>query len=109
MAEALVDRRRSRRHEVRVPVVLTGTDEAGRDFFDRAEIISVSQHGARLRTRFLLKVGTAIKLLLPNKNETKRLRVVWRSEAGSFEAGLVGVEFLDPNDFWDVSILPVRD
>ncbi len=106
MAESPKERRRSRRHEVRIPVVLRGTDEGGRDFFDRSEIISLSQHGARLRTRFLLKVGTQVKLQLPSEHETKRLRVVWRGDAASFEMGLMGVEFVDPNDSWGVGILP---
>ena len=99
------DRRRSERHDVRVQVVMRSTDEEGRDFFDRSEIISVDQNGARLRTRFRLKVGSEFELQLPDTNATKRLRVVWRGDKGSFEAGLVGAEFVDPNDSWDDKIL----
>ncbi len=106
MAEAPKERRRSRRHEVRIPVVLRGTDEAGRNFFDRGEIVSVSQHGARIRTRFLLKVGTRFELQLSRENQAKCLRVVWRGDAGSFEIGMMGAEFVNPNESWDVGILP---
>ncbi len=106
MAKRPVDRRRSRRQEVRIEVVLRSTDEKGRDFFDRSEIISVDRHGARLRTRFRLKVGTEFELQLPGEDKTKRLRVVWRGDAGSFEAGLVGAEFVSPDDSWDDKTLP---
>ncbi len=99
------DRRRSPRHETRIQVVVRSTDEEGRDFFDRSEVVSLDQHGARLRTRFRLKVGTVIELQLPGGGGTKRLRVVWRGDAGSFEAGFVGVEFADPNDSWDNEML----
>src|SRR5712692_3130643 len=101
------DRRRSERHDVQLQVVLRSTDEAGRDFFDRSEVISVDQHGARLRTRFRLKVGTEFELQLPREPKAKRLRVVWRGDAGSFETGLVGAEFVDPNDAWDDETLHV--
>jgi hypothetical protein len=99
------ERRRSQRHDVQMQVVLRSTDEAGRDFFDRSEIVSIDQHGARLRTRFRLKVGTEFELQLPGTNTPKRLRVIWRGDAGSFEAGLMGAEFVDPNDSWDDRIL----
>ena len=87
-------------------VVLRSTDEEGRDFFDRSEVVSIDRHGARLRTRFRLKLGTEFELQLPGKNRPKRLRVVWRGDAGSFEAGLMGAEFVEPSDSWDELVLP---
>ena len=105
MSRSASDRRRSRRHDVRIPVVLRGKDEEGRDFFSRSEIVSVDQFGALIRARFLLKVGTQIELLLPGEQQPKRLRVVWRGDTKSFETGLVGTEFIDPNDSWDATLL----
>jgi len=52
-----------------------------------------------------LKVGTQIELLLPGEQQPKRLRVVWRGDTESFETGLVGTEFIDPNDTWDATLL----
>lgn len=108
MTQRPVDRRRSQRQGVRITVVLRSSDEVGRDFFDRSEIISLDRHGARLRTRFQLKVGTEFELQMPGEPQTKRLRVVWRGDAGSFEAGLVGAEFVDPNDSWDEKLFSVE-
>lgn len=85
--------------------VLRSTDEEGRDFFDRSEVVSIDEHGARLRTRFRLKLGTEFDLQLPGKDKPKRLRVVWRGDAGGFEAGLMGAEFVEPGDSWDEIIL----
>jgi hypothetical protein len=38
------DRRRSARQDVKIQVVLRSTDEGGRDFFDRSEVISVDRN-----------------------------------------------------------------
>lgn len=107
MIEEPAERRRSQRHDVRIEVVLRSTDEEGRDFFDRSEVVSVDQHGARLRSRFRLKVGTEFELQLPGEKKARRLRVVWRGDAGSYETGLMGAEFVDPNDAWDEDTLRV--
>lgn len=99
------ERRRSKRLPVQIPVILRGNDAAGRGFFDRAELVSVAAHGARMRTRFELAVGTEVEVLMPDQNTTKRLRVVWRGDVGGFEEGLVGVELADPKDRWDIEEL----
>ncbi len=88
-----------------MPALLTGTDEAGRHFFDRGEVLFIDQRGARIRTRILLKIGAEVQVQLPNENETRNLRVVWRGEAGGFEAGMAEVEFLDPRETWNVETL----
>lgn len=102
------DRRRSERVPVRIPVVLKGTDLSGRDFFDRTEVVSADGHGARLRTRFALKVGSDVEVQLPSEKTSKRLHVVWRGEAGTLYEGMIGVEFLDPNDSWNIETLKVQ-
>lgn len=93
---------------VQIPVVLQGTDAAGRRFFDRTEVVSIDAHGGRARTRFLLKVGAEITILLPTEDNAKRLRVVWRGEADSFYEGMVGLEFADPDESWDLERLRAR-
>ncbi len=105
MAEKPVDRRRTPRQEVRAPVLVRSTDEGGRDFFERNEVLSVDRHGVRFRTRFRLKVGSEVDLQLLGQDGAKRMRVIWRGDTGSFEADLVGAEFVNPNDFWDEEAL----
>jgi len=108
MLERPSDRRRSPRHDTQIEVVLRSTDEAGRDFFDRSEIISIDQHGARLRTRFRLRIGTEFEVQLPGEPGPKRLRVIWRGDAGSFEVGLMGAEFVNPDDGWSAATLSAQ-
>ena len=108
MAESSSDRRRSERVPVRIPVVLKGTDSTGRDFFDRTEVVSADGHGARMRTRFALKVGSDVEVQLPPEKTSRRLRVVWRGEAGTLYEGMIGVELLDPNDSWNIETLKAQ-
>ncbi len=98
------DRRRSQRVSSQIPIVLKGSDAAGRGFFDRAEILSVDQHGARIRTRFQLKVGSEVEVHLPSNEAPKRVRVVWRGGVGSFEEGMVGIELVDPKESWNIDL-----
>lgn len=102
------DRRRHIRLPVQIPVVLRGTDAAGRDFFDRAEVVSIDERGGRVRTRFFLKVGAEVTIQLPSEENTKRLRVVWRGEAGSFYEGMIGVELVEPDATWNLETLRAR-
>ena len=107
-ASSAAERRRSRRLPVQMPVVLRGTDAAGRDFFDRTEVVSIDERGARVRTRFLLNPGAVISVQLQTEEEAKAMRVVWRGEAGSFYEGMVGMEFVEPTEFWNLESLRAR-
>ena len=93
---------------VQIPVVLRGKDSAGRDFFDRAEVVSIDERGARAHSRFLLNIGAEVTIELPGEKDLKRMRVVWRGEADSFYAGVVGLEFADQQETWDLENLKVR-
>lgn len=105
MVETPPDRRRFRRVTLQTSAVLKGTDTSSRDFFERTEIVSFDQRGARVRTRFLLAPGSEVEVQLATEKEPKRLRVVWRGEPETLFAGLVGLELADPNDTWDPSTL----
>ncbi|MBZ5514104.1 MAG: PilZ domain-containing protein [Acidobacteriia bacterium] len=102
------ERRRFGRLPVRMPVVLRGCDAAGREFFDRAEIVSIDERGARAQTRFQLQTGAEVTVELPAKDRPRRMRVVWSAEAASFYEGMVGLEFVDADDSWDLESLRLR-
>jgi hypothetical protein len=102
------ERRRHTRLTVRMPVVLRGTDAAGRDFFERAEVVSIDQRGGRARTRFFLRVGEEVTLQAPEEEKAKRMRVVWRGEPGDFYEGLIGLEFVEAEESWNLESLRVR-
>ncbi len=93
---------------VQIPVVLRGKDSSGRDFFDRTEVVSIDERGARVQARFLLDVGAEVSIELAGEKSLKRMRVVWRGEADGFYAGMLGLEFANPQDTWDVENLKVR-
>jgi hypothetical protein len=99
------DRRRSKRLAVQTPAVLRGKDASSREFFDRAEIVSFDQRGARLQTRFLLVPSSEVEVQLATEAEPKRLRVVWRGDPETPFEGLVGLELVDPNDNWSAATL----
>ena len=91
-----------------MPVILRGTDTAGRDFFDRAEVVSVDERGGRARTRFLLKVGAEVTIQVPSEDKTKRMRVIWQGEAGSFQEAMIGLEFVEAVEAWNLESLRAR-
>jgi len=102
------ERRRSERLSTRIPAILLGIDAAGREFFDRSEIVSLDSHGARMHTRFPIRPGTILEVRLTNELVTKRLRAVWQGEAGSLYEWLIGLEFEDPNEAWNLPMLRAR-
>lgn len=108
MTEPPDERRRNRRLPVQIPVILRGKDSAGRDFFDRAEVVSIDERGARAHTRFLLNVGAEITIELPGEETLKRMRVVWRGEADGFYAGVIGLDFAEVEESWNLESLKVR-
>ncbi len=90
---------------MQTPAGLSGFDASSRAFFDRAEIISFDQRGARVKTRFLLVTGSEVEVQLPTESAPKHLRVVWRGEPDTPFAGMVGLELADPNDSWSPATL----
>jgi hypothetical protein len=108
MLEHPNERRRDRRLPVQMPVVLKGTDATGREFFDRAEIVSLDEHGARAHTRFQLQVGSEVTVELPGDARPRPMRIVWCGEAESFYDGVIGLEFVDANDSWNLESLRIR-
>lgn len=93
---------------VRIPVVLRGKDSSGREFFDRAQIVSIDDRGARAHTRFHLKEGAEVTIELPADENRKLMRVVWSGESGSFYDGMLGLELADPGDSWNPESLRLR-
>lgn len=108
MPQPRTERRRFKRIDLHMPVVLKGTDAGGREFFERTEIVSVDQRGARVRTRFSLRSGTEVVIQLSTETEGKRLRVVWQGDSGSLHGGLAGLEIADSIDSWSPATLKAQ-
>jgi hypothetical protein len=104
----VTERRHSGRLPVQIPIVLRGKDDAGREFFDRAQIVSIDDRGARIHTRFGLTPGSEVTVELPGDEIQKRFRVSWSGEPEGFYDGMAGLEFADDHDAWTVESLKVR-
>lgn len=100
-ARAMIERRRSSRVPIRIPVKVYHSITDG-DLLDiPAEAVSVSQHGALLRAPFVPEVGARIEVLHGHSHELREFRVI--SVRRPVEEGLfeLGVEIFHPmRDFW---------
>jgi PilZ domain len=102
-ARAMLERRRSSRVPIRIPVKVYRSESDG-DLLDApGEAISVSRYGALLRAPFLPSLGSQIEILHSVSHELRSFRVICArdpKENGLFE---LGVEILYPaRNFWGV-------
>jgi PilZ domain len=101
-ARAMLERRRSSRVEVRIPIRISGQGEQG-TLETSAETVAVSRCGALVRVRSCLATGSRLEILHGLSQESREFRVVRVSDTktrGLFEWGL---EILYPAvNFWGV-------
>jgi len=83
--------RKSARVFVEVPIRLRGTRTHGPAFDERTSIITLSKHGACLRSAYALDVGMKLLLETPRGGEFKG-NVVWVGSEASKSGGLIGVQ-----------------
>jgi len=102
-ARAMIERRRSSRVLIRIPIRIFGNLSAGEPLNAAAETIAVSRFGALLRISHPLPLGTRIEVLNGLSQETREFRIVRVGSAdvdGLFD---VGVEILYPaRRFWGI-------
>ena len=102
-ARAMLERRRSSRVPIRIPVKVYGSESGGELLDASGEAISVSRYGALLRAPFLPPLGSQIEILHGVSHERRAFRVISvhsPKEDGLFE---LGVEILYPNrNFWGI-------
>src|SRR5262245_11878207 len=83
--------RRSSRVAVEVPVLVRATPLTGGDFTERTSIITLSKHGACLRTRYAVDVGMKLLVETPSGREFKS-SIVWVGDSVSRSLGQVGIQ-----------------
>ncbi|HKV05565.1 MAG TPA: hypothetical protein VJO53_10715 [Candidatus Acidoferrales bacterium] len=102
-ARAMLERRRSSRVRIRIPVQVTSTQSPGEPHDAPAEAVSVSRYGALLRLPFLPELGSRIEVLHGLSHEMREFRVISvrsQKHCAPFE---LGVEILYPaRNFWGV-------
>jgi hypothetical protein len=103
-ARAMLERRRSSRVRIRIPVKVHSNETGSEPHDASAEAISVSRTGALLRLPFLPELGSRIEVLHCLSHEVREFRVISlrsKKDHGLFE---LGVEILHPaRNFWGVS------
>jgi hypothetical protein len=102
-ARAMLERRRSSRVPIRIPVKVFCSETGGDALDAPGEAVSVSRYGALLRAPFLPPLGSQIEILHGVSHELRAFRVICardRKENGLFE---LGVEILYPaRNFWGI-------
>ena len=100
------NRRRTSRVRHRTRIVLSGKDAAGFSFAEETETITVSKHGAALRTAYHLTLGQEVSIRTKAKDRSGQFQVVWIGEVGTPAEGRIGVEWLEARHFWGVEFPP---
>jgi PilZ domain len=101
----MIERRRSSRVRIRIPVHLFSNGAHSEAEGAPAEAIAISRTGALLRAPVSPALGTRIEVRnghSPEKREFRVIRVSGTGERGLFE---LGVEILHPGlDFWGIPL-----
>ena len=98
--------RRSSRLQFRCRVKIKGIDPQGNIFTEETETISISKFGASLRTVHSFTLGQALSVQTLDRNNMGQFQVVWIGQAGTREAGHIGIEWVDVRRFWGIDFPP---
>jgi len=102
-ARAMIERRRSSRVLIRIPIRVFGSLAPGKSLNAPAETIAVSRCGALLRIPFSLPLGTRIEVLNGLSQETREFRIIRVGERDGDGLFDIGVEILHPaRSFWGI-------
>jgi hypothetical protein len=100
---AMIERRRSSRVFIRIPVKVFSNGPSGEPLDTPAEAVAVSRYGALLRLPLSFALGSRIEVFNSKSEETQEFRVIRVSEQkddGNYE---LGVEILYPTrNFWGI-------
>jgi len=106
--EKPVRRRRSIRIVLRIPLIINVVASSPETEWEPVETVTVSQHGAMIRTRQNFQVGDTLDIRVRNKDRSAQARVVWRSSRATPEGVELGLEILEQTGFWEITFPPDR-
>lgn len=99
-----MDRRRSPRVEVQLPVEVWGVDAHGQPFTVPAMVTNMSANGLVLHgVRRNLRLGDLLDIRL--EGQRAQVRVVWMGGQGTQQAGQLGMEKVNGAPIFLVSVL----
>lgn len=106
--ERKVDRRRSQRTLLVMPLAVSWTTSTGMRVREHAETEVVSAIGALLRMKTKLPMQGRVEIKRPATNQSAQAKVVTVSNAGPDGWIRIGVEFVTSNSsFWGINFPPV--
>jgi len=101
------DRRQSTRVDVAVPIVISGRDASGQPFREATETISVSFHGASLKTRKQILIGMQLTVEnLAGGLVGKSICVRVAEAAPGRDLHAIAIQLLVPSNLWGVKNPP---
>lgn len=102
-ARAMIERRRSSRVPLRIPVQLSAHESSDEQFRTDGEVIGVSRCGALIRTTVSPSLGSRVEVLNSLSQETREFRVIRVTSAKERGFFHLGLEILYPtHNFWGV-------
>lgn len=102
-ARSMIERRRSSRVSICIPVKLSASETQGERVDGQAEAIAVSRCGALVRAPFSPELGSRVEVLNGHSQETREFRVVRVTDAKERGFFHLSLEILYPaQDFWGV-------
>jgi hypothetical protein len=105
-AQEYPEKRRTSRLHFKARVILSGKDADGFSFAEETETVSVSKHGAAMRTSYHLALDQEVSVRTKDNDRVGQFQVVWIGKEGTPQEGLLGVEWLDARRFWGVEFPP---
>jgi hypothetical protein len=101
-----VERRRSQRIHIQIPIFVRGTDAAGLEFLDLTKTLDISATGAHLASPRAIRANQVVHLTIPAPpspsatlaSETPPIPARVRRHRSADGIHLLGVEFLKPLD-----------
>jgi hypothetical protein len=102
-----MERRRSDRLLLTIPLRLEGVDARGRGFEAEARTVILNRHGARIQLKPVLKAGLVVRLVNLINRRMADFRVVGPTEPYSEEGGEYAVAALNPEiNVWGIQFPP---
>jgi hypothetical protein len=102
-----MERRRSDRLFLTIPLRVEGQDARGREFEAAARTVIINRHGARIQLRHLLKAGQVVRLANLVNQRVADFRVVGPVEPYSEKGGEYAVATLNPDiNVWGIQFPP---
>ncbi len=101
-----LQKRRSSRLQFRCRAKISGIDPEGIAFSEETVTITISKFGACLETKRPYSMGQTLTVHTLDHGHTGQFQIVWLGQAGTREAGQIGIEWLDARRFWGIDFPP---